>query len=94
MAQLLLKSSGGDAQRLRRAYDIALGRPPKPFETTLLLKALARYESEYRADPAAAKKLIQVGDAPQAMSEAAPDEAAWMIVCSTLMNTDEFLSQH
>ncbi len=35
-----------------------------------------------------------VGDAPQDKKVSASDEAAWMIVCSSLMNTNEFLTLH
>jgi hypothetical protein len=94
MAQRLLQQKLPDEKRLMSAFDITLARPPKPFETKLLLRALSRYRKEYDADPAAAKKLITVGDAPLSTKITAPEEASWMIVCSSLMNTDEFLTLH
>jgi hypothetical protein len=94
MAQRLIQRQSSDADRLNKAFDLTLGRPPLPRETKLLLNALTRYRKEYSGNPAAAKKLIEVGDAPQAKSVGVTDEAAWMIVCSSLMNTDEFLTLH
>jgi len=94
MAQRLLTASGTDRDRLRRAFDLTLGRLPRPNEVTVLLKALARYRETYRADPADAKRMLDIGDAPQAKNLSTTEHAAWMIVCSTLMNTDEFLTMH
>jgi hypothetical protein len=56
--------------------------------------ALSRYRSRYAGDLPSAKKLLAVGDAPQASNLPCVDRAAWMLVCSSLMNTDEFLSLH
>ena len=94
MAQRLLSQKGDDASRLRMAYELTMARAPKPGEITLLNKALAYYRKKYSADPNEAKKLIMVGESPQAKNLSAPDQAAWMIICSTLMNTDEFLTIH
>jgi hypothetical protein len=94
MAQRLLASKTSDEARLKAAYDLTLGRKPQPWEEKILLKGLARYRKEYAANPAAANQLLKVGDAPQATNEPVADKAAWMLVCSSLMNTDEFLTLH
>ena len=94
MAQRLLSLNVSDEQRLARAFEITLGRTPQPSESKILTNALSRYRKLYQADPAAAKNLINVGDAPQPAKVSATDQAAWMIVCSSLMNTDEFLTLH
>ncbi len=94
MAQRLLEGKLDDDKRLRIAYDLVMSRPPRPAEVSLLKHALALYRKRYSSDPAAAKKLLMVGDAPQIKNLSAPEVAAWMLICSTLMNTDEFLTQH
>jgi hypothetical protein len=94
MADRVLASSTKDDKRLATAYELALARPPKPMETAIFQRALGRYRKEYGADPAAAEKLLKVGDAPVDKSIPASEQASWMIVCSTIMNTDEFVSQH
>jgi len=93
MAQRLLKCPVQDRMRLRLAYDMALGRSPDARESEILLSALDRYRKIYRADPLAARKLVSVGDTPPPTS-GTPEVAAWMIVCSSIMNTDEFLTLH
>jgi len=94
MAQRLLSVKENDDERLKRAYSLALARLPKPAEVSLLKKALAKYRQLYLANPGAAKKLLMVGDAPQAKNVSIPEQASWMLICSTLMNTDEFLTLH
>lgn len=94
MAQRLLAVKGDDRVRLNRAFDLAFARPPRPLEVSLLEKALATYRKKYRVDLAAAKKLVSIGDAAAADQFSLSDRAAWMIICSTLINTDEFLTQH
>jgi hypothetical protein len=94
MAQRLLSGKGDDLVRLKMAYELTMARAPKQAEVTLLSKALAYYRSKYSADSSSAKKLISVGESPQGKNLSATDQAAWMIICSTLMNTDEFLTIH
>ena len=94
MAARVLAVKGDDDRHLRIAYDLALGRLPRPPEISLLKRALAAYRHSYASDPNAAKKLLTTGDSPQAKNLAPAEQAAWMIVCSTLMNTDEFLTLH
>ncbi|MHB8638003.1 MAG: DUF1553 domain-containing protein [Fimbriimonadaceae bacterium] len=94
MAYRVLSTPGSDKQRLWRAYDIAMKRPPSASEVSIILDALQRYRKLYDANVDAAKKLLRVGDLPQSTASPAPEQAAWMIVCSTLMNTDEFITLH
>ncbi len=94
MAARVLRTPGNDERRLGRLFDLTLGRAPRPAETKLLLAALARYRGTYGANVPAARRLLKVGDAPQEKAIPAPEQAAWMIVGSSLMNTDEFVTQH
>ena len=94
MAQRLLKSAPSDEKRLKVAYEWAFGREPRPAEMTLFAKALSYYRLKYSQDEVQAKKLLMVGDSPQAKNIPAFEQAAWMLVCSTLMNADEFLTLH
>ena len=94
MAVRVLKTPGTDEQRLRRLYELTLARSPQPSEVTLLRASLARYRQRYAANVAAAERLLKIGDAPQNKAISMPEQAAWMIVCSSLMNTDEFVTQH
>lgn len=94
MARRVLSRPGDDRARFSHAFEIALGRPPRDEEIAVLAQALGDYRRRFARDGAEARKLLSVGDAPQAQALKPEEQAAWMIVCSTLMNTDEFLTQH
>ncbi len=93
MSQRVLTIKGDDVLRIKRAFEIAMARPPSTTEISILSKALTQYRRVYKSSPALATSLLMVGDAPQAKLPPG-EQAAWMIVCSTLMNTDEFLTLH
>lgn len=94
MAARILRTPGGDSQRLNALFDLTLGRFPRPREAAILNAALARYRRRYDADLSAAQKLLAVGEAPPDRTIRPSEQAAWMLVCSSLMNTDEFVTQH
>jgi hypothetical protein len=94
MAQRLLNQPEPDKKRIDDAFQITLQRDPKPAEMAILQRALGRYRSRYASDPVSAQHLIKIGDAPQKSAAPVTEQAAWMLVCSSLMNTDEFLSLH
>ncbi|HJP84171.1 MAG TPA: PSD1 and planctomycete cytochrome C domain-containing protein [Fimbriimonadaceae bacterium] len=94
LAQRVLEEEIVDRQRLERVYMYALGRLPNDRERTIMFAALQRYREKYGKDKAAAEKLLQVGDSPIDRSSPPAELASWMMICSTLINTDEFLTQH
>jgi len=94
MAARVLATPGNDTKHLRTLYDLVLGRGPRASEIALLTRALTRYRNVYKANPASARNLLKVGDTPQSKTLPPREQAAWMIICSSLMNTDEFLTQH
>ena len=94
MAQRMLLGPGNDDMRIQRAFGLVIGRSASAKEMTILKTALSGFQQRYANDEAAAKKLVMVGDAPQTPNQRVSDQAAWMLLCSTLMNTDEFLTVH
>lgn len=93
-AERLLTAKTTDEQRIQTAFKLALGRQPAAPETVQLLASLKRYREHYANDPEGAKELTQVGMAPPDLQHSPSDLAAWTLVCSTLFNLDEFLTQH
>jgi hypothetical protein len=87
----------GDDQRIRRAYQLALARDPKPAETASLLKFLAAQRDTYRAAPADAEKLLKIGLAPTPPAKNAPDpveHAAWTNLARVLLNAHETITRY
>ncbi|MBS1713077.1 MAG: PSD1 domain-containing protein [Armatimonadetes bacterium] len=94
-AERILKGpSKTDDDRLAEAFRLSLGRAPSNDEVVTLTSALRRYGERYANDPASAKELVSVGMTPPDPAVDPQKLAAWTIVCSTLFNLDEFLTQH
>lgn len=93
-AQRLLKQPGQPSERIGTAFRLALGRDPKPEELKIFAEAYERYRIRFETDPVTAMQLVSVGMAPIDPSLNKSELAAWTMVCSTLFNLDEFLTQH
>ncbi|MCW5560192.1 MAG: hypothetical protein KIT22_20430, partial [Verrucomicrobiae bacterium] len=60
---------------------------------TLLLAGLERHRAAFRSDPDAASRLLSAGEMPRDPRLAPAEHAAWMLVCSTVLNLDEALTK-
>ena len=71
----------------------ALARPPSADELALLRDAYRGHFSHFQADPAAAKALVAIGEAPSTTGQ--PERlAAWTMVASLVLNLDEFVTKN
>src|SRR5207249_1738484 len=52
-------------ERLAFAFRLVMARTPAPAEVAILKRVLDRQLAKYRADPAAAAKLLAVGESPR-----------------------------
>jgi Protein of unknown function (DUF1553)/Protein of unknown function (DUF1549)/Concanavalin A-like lectin/glucanases superfamily/Planctomycete cytochrome C len=87
-------SKGANAEaRLAIGFQHVLARTPTADESRILLEIQAEALARYRADPAAAKKLLDVGDS-RMNAELNPSEwAAWATVASIILNLDETITK-
>ncbi|MEQ1932804.1 MAG: DUF1549 and DUF1553 domain-containing protein, partial [Fimbriimonadaceae bacterium] len=92
MAERIIGEKETDRDRMERAFMLTLSRPPKPQESTVLLKALGRYRALYKTQHAEAHQMTSIGMSPRNAAISATETASWMMICSTLMNTDAFLN--
>jgi hypothetical protein len=58
-----------------------------------LSELAGRQLAEYRRDPAAAKKLLEVGESPVDAKLDPSELAAWTTVASTILNLDETITK-
>ena len=79
-----------DSQRLTKAFEICLTRAPNSQELQRLLAYLNSQRQEYANQAEAAAAL---GPLPTVANIAAPEGAAWTMVCRVLMNLDEFITR-
>jgi hypothetical protein len=84
---------GGDDARIRRAYVLALARPPTEAERASLTAFLGRMREEYGSRPEDAAKLLRIGQAPPTVGDAV-EMAAWTTVCRVILNLHETITRY
>jgi hypothetical protein len=93
LAQRVIKSFEGDAQRVETAFRLATSRTPSGVETRILLTRLKQLRSQYASDPDGAGQLLSVGDSPRDDKLDAIEHAAYTGLCSLVLNLDEALTR-
>jgi mono/diheme cytochrome c family protein len=93
LAQRAIENGGTDADRLAFAFRSVTSRRPTAAEAEILTAAMTKQRKLYAADPAAAAKLLKVGESPRNEKLDATDHAALASVCLTVLNLDEALNK-
>lgn len=94
LAQLTLKDGGNkDESRLDFMAKRVLARPLRPVEARIIQSVQRELLDHYKAQPADAKKLLLVGEAPVDAAMDPADLAAWTMVANQLLNLDEVLNK-
>ncbi len=93
-ARLIAEVGTDPSARLDRAFRLALARPPRPAEVEVLMTLLTRHERQYREDPAAARELVGIGDAPVPAGLDPVELAAWTSVTRVLLNLHETITRN
>jgi hypothetical protein len=91
--KLLQSPYPNDRERLTAAFETITSRPPQPEELATLEAALNRERQRYTSDPAAARQLLAIGEAPQNTNLPATEQAAWTQLASTLLNLSETITR-
>jgi hypothetical protein len=89
----MMKQSPDAEARLRFGFELALCRPPIAKELAVLERALGHNQAVYRADQAAANKLLAVGVSKYDSSLDPAELAAYSLTASTILNLDEFITK-
>ena len=93
LAARAVAAGAADAVRLREAFQLALGRDPKPAEHDSLLKLLAVQREIFRAAPADADKVLRIGLSAPPVGDAI-EHAAWSQVARVIINLQEFITRY
>ncbi len=76
-----------EGERLRRAFELTVGRPPRDREAEVIRELLAHEKDALQTSPEEAAQLAPgAGDHPVEL-------ASWTAVARVLMNTDEFITR-
>jgi hypothetical protein len=93
LAQRVVKEEKGADARIQRAFRLVLSRAPSEAELGILRQSLDRHLTEYRTDPATAKKLLRTGEAKADAKLDAAELAAYAQMCSLILNLDEAVTK-
>jgi hypothetical protein len=93
LAQRMIQNADSLPARIAYAYELVMSRPPEPWEVALFKDSLAPMITKYRADSASAKAMLSVGEAKRDPAIDAAEHAAWMVIASMILNTDEALTK-
>ena len=88
----LVIGGDSDAARLEWVFRTVTARRPDPEEQAVLLRGLEEDLGRFRADPAAARQLLAVGNSPATDSIPPETLAAWTLITTLLLNLDEVLA--
>jgi hypothetical protein len=93
LAERVLSECASSDERLTLAIRRVTGRAPTDAERTVLLRALDRQLIDYRADSAAARKVLKVGESAADARLDPAELAAYAAVCRLLLNLDEAVTK-
>ncbi len=93
-ARIINEGGQSVTERVQYAFEWCTSRPPNPEELKWLVAFYHRQYEKWTAEPEAAKKLIQVGEAPLPKDIAATDLAAWTAMANLLFNLDETITKN
>jgi len=88
-------TEGGDSldRRLEFAFRLVTARTPSAEELDVLRRVFDKQSRIYQDDRAAAAKLLSVGESPRDKNLDETELAAWTMVCTTILNTDEAVTR-
>jgi hypothetical protein len=94
--RLLESPAANDAERVDRAFVLAVGRTPAAADRERLLTFLKAQQEHYAANPDEAKRVLAVGlhRAPAADSIPASTQAAWTQLGRVLLNAQETITRY
>lgn len=94
LAQRVLREAPRDpGARIRHAFRLVTAREPNSRELQTLRDLAETQEARYRRNPAAAAKLLSVGESPFDSKLNPGELAGWTTVASVILNLDEAITK-
>jgi len=91
--RVMLEGGSTPGERLSLAFRLALARPPSDRELEILVGGWNAHLASFRAAPAAADKLLEVGEAKRDSRLDASELAAYTAVVNLILNLDEVVTK-
>jgi hypothetical protein len=81
-------------RRIDFLYRTVLSRQPASEEIRLVADVLGQQRALYQADPAAARKVVHVGESQPRGAASDEETAAWTMIANMMLNLDETLNRN
>jgi Protein of unknown function (DUF1553)/Protein of unknown function (DUF1549)/Concanavalin A-like lectin/glucanases superfamily/Planctomycete cytochrome C len=91
--RILTEAPNDPGKRIAYAFRLATARTPRTQETQVLRDLEEKELAVYKRDPAAARKLLSIGESPVDPKLDPSEFAAWMTVSSSILNLDETITK-
>lgn len=91
--RIMLEGGESIEARITFAFRLATSRQPTAREQTVLRRLFDQQLTRFRADKAAALKLLSVGESARNESLAVEELAAWSTLASVILNMDETVTK-
>lgn len=91
--RIMLEGGASIEERIQFAFRTVLSRQPKPQEVSVLKNIYAQQLDRFRQNPAAAPKLLMVGESPRDEKLEVNELATWATISSVLLNLDETVTK-
>ena len=91
--RILLEGGTSFDKRITFAFRLTTSRKPTPRELAVLRRVFEQQSARFQADPAAATKLLSVGESPRHEQLAAHELATWAAVANVLLSLDEVVTK-
>jgi len=87
--RVLVEGGKTTPERVAFLYRVVLSRLPDKDELRIVSEALAKQQELYKADSAAAKKVVEVGESKPRYVSTDVDTASWTMIANLILNLDE-----
>lgn len=91
--RIMLEGGKSVDERLNFAFRTVLSRQPKQQEVSVLKNIFSQQLERFRANEAAAEKLLKVGESPRDEQLNVAELATWATISSVLLNLDEAVTK-
>jgi hypothetical protein len=94
LAERMMRDGGQTPEeRIAFAFRLVTARKPQPGELQVLRDGFHEYQTRYRSDPEAARKLLGIGEFPRDAKLPVEALAAYAAVAETILNLDETITK-
>lgn len=91
--RMMLEGGESPEERIAYGFRLTTARRPAGEEAGILLASFHRYRDVFQTDPEEGAKLLSQGESPRNESLDVPELAAYSMVASLILNTDEAITK-